>query len=97
MLVGLRGRWKAPIASFLTDRINSFQLATCVKETVCKAADKKLIVKTFVAEGFKAIMKAAVELDCNIDIENLFTHFYHPYPNHSIEKIYFICDPPHML
>lgn len=97
MLVSLKGRWKAPIAYFLTDHISSTQLATCVKEAICKAADHNLIVKTFVADGLKANMKAAIELGCNININNLCTHFTHPHPKHTHERVYFICDPPHML
>ena len=90
MLVSLKGRWKAPIACFLTDHINSTQLATYDKEAIYKAADNKLIVKTFVGHGLKANMKAAVELGCNIGVENLCIHFYPPHPNHPDVKIYFV-------
>lgn len=98
MLVSLKGRWKAPIAYFLTDHISSGQLAMCVKEAIMRAADHDVIVKTFVADGLKANMRAAVELGCNLDCQNnMRTYFQHPHPNHANEKIYFICDPPHML
>ncbi|GFR58231.1 THAP domain-containing protein 9 [Elysia marginata] len=97
MLVSLKGRWKAPVAYFLTDHISSTQLATCVREAICKAADNGLIVKTFVADGLRANVKAAIELGCNLDVYNLCTHFQHPHPRHRDEAVYFICDPPHML
>ncbi|GFO47408.1 THAP domain containing 9 [Plakobranchus ocellatus] len=42
-------------------------------------------------------MKADVELGCNMDVYNLCTHFQHQHARHSDEKVYSICDPPHML
>ncbi|GFO49241.1 THAP domain-containing protein 9 [Plakobranchus ocellatus] len=42
LLVSLKGRWKSPIAYFLTDHISSTQLEACVKELICKAADHNL-------------------------------------------------------
>ncbi|GFO46643.1 THAP domain-containing protein 9 [Plakobranchus ocellatus] len=86
MLVSLKGRWKSPIAYFLTDHISSTQLTTCVKEAICRTADHNLTVKTLVADRLKANMKAADEFGCNSDVYNFFTHFQHPHPRHPDEK-----------
>lgn len=97
LLVGLKNNWKAPIAYFMTDKLNAKLLSGMIREAVMRAADHKLLVKTVVADGLKTNNKAAKLLGCDLSPPDFSTHFMHPHPHFATEKIYFISDPPHML
>ena len=97
MIVSLSSRWKTPIAYFFTDHINSSQLSHSIKEALMKTADNGLIVKAIVADGLKANVKAARCLGFNLSAINPTCHISHPHDDFNGEKVWFICDPPHML
>ena len=97
MLVGLKGRWKAPIGFFFTSHVNGNDLANVIKTAICKAADNGLIVKAIVSDGLSANMKAAKLLGCDLNHRTPRTYFQHPHPKHKEQKIFFICDAAHML
>lgn len=95
LLVGLKQHWKIPMAYFLTEHMDGEQLQRTITQAITRAAEFGLIVKTVVADGLRANMKAAKLLGCNFSLGNLCTSFQHPVL--TTEKVYYICDPPHML
>ena len=97
MLVGLKGRWKAPIAFFFTSHVTGDQLANLIKLAISKAADSDLLVKAVTADGLSANLKAAKLLGCEIRAENPKPFFKHPHPKFKAENVFYICDAAHML
>lgn len=97
LAVSLSGRWKAPIGYFLTDHINSTQLGHIIADALQATGDRGLIVKAIVGDGLKANMKAAAILGFDLNATNPKCHINHPHSSMQEEKVWYVCDPPHML
>ena len=95
MLVSLKASWKTPIAYFLTNHVDSETLSKCITEALLKTAEAGLLVKTVVADGLKANLKAAKLLGCSLSPVDMRCSFQHPH--FAGESVWFVCDPPHML
>ena len=95
MLVGLNGRWKAPIGYFFTNHISAEQHANLIKSSFCRVANSGVDVRAVVADGLSANVRSAILLGCNLSLDELQTFFPHPlYPE---RVIYFVFDAAHML
>ena len=66
LLVGLRGRWKVPVAYFFTDHVTGGQLAATIESSVELATNAGLNVKAVVADGTSVNFTAAKVLGVSI-------------------------------
>jgi len=65
-LVGLRGRWKIPVAYFFTDHVKSEMLASVIRDTIHRAYEFGIHVKAVVSDGLAANFKAGQCLGANM-------------------------------
>ena len=95
MLVGLRGRWKAPIAYFFTKGLSIETQSELVSHCMHKLTELQFEIHAITMDGHATNIGMCSKLGASMDIEYLRPRFHTPGSHNMVTHV--LLDPCHMI